>query len=134
MITKAIRQVATFKATPHEVYEALMDETLHGKFTGSPAKISRTVGGKFSIFDSGLSGKNLALVADKKIVQAWRCEMEGWPKDHYSKATFALSRGKDGGTKLSFMQTGVPTSCAKSIANGWRDYYWNPMKEMLEVR
>lgn len=36
-----------FKATPHEVYEALMDSRTHGRLTGGPARISRKVGGRF---------------------------------------------------------------------------------------
>lgn len=131
MPTKTIRQSVTFKAAPHAVYEALMNAKKHAAFTGDVAKISRKVGGKFSIFGGGLHGKNLELVADKKIVQVWRCEMKGWPKDHFSKATFAFSKIK-GGAKLVFTQTGVPASCAKSIAQGWHDYYWVPMKQMLE--
>ncbi len=131
MTTKTIRQSVVFAASPHEVYEALMDAKKHATFTGSKARVSRKVGGAFAIFDDGLSGTNLELVADKKIVQAWRCEMKGWPADHFSKATFALSKTKTG-TKLAFTHSGVPTACVKDITQGWRDYYWKPMKEMLD--
>lgn len=132
MPTKTIRQSATFKATPHTVYEALMNAKKHAAFTGDVAKISRKVGGKFSIFGGGLHGKNLELVADKKIVQDWACDMDGWPKGHYSAATFRLTKKTKNSTRLEFLQTGVPASCAKSIAQGWHDYYWAPMKQMLE--
>ena len=47
MKTKNIRQSVTFKASPNEVYEALMDSRRHTKFTGKKAKISRKIGGKF---------------------------------------------------------------------------------------
>ncbi|MGA2318205.1 MAG: hypothetical protein ABSG71_17760 [Thermodesulfobacteriota bacterium] len=48
MKTKTIRQSITFKASPHEVYDALMDSRKHAKFTGAKARISRKVGGKFT--------------------------------------------------------------------------------------
>ena len=48
-MSKSIRQTVTFKASPHAIYEALMDSKKHSEFTGGEAKISRKIGGKFSI-------------------------------------------------------------------------------------
>ena len=129
MNTKTIRQSATFKTSPHEVYEALMDSRKHSKFTDSKASISRRIGGKFTAYDGYIEGVNLELVPDEKIVQSWRGS--DWPEDHYYKATFALKK-VEGGTRLTFTQTDVPEDQYESISQGWRDYYWKPMKEMLE--
>ena len=63
---------------------------------------------------------------DKGIVQAWRAN--DWPKGHYSRATFALSRTK-GGTRITFRQSQVPDSEFRSIKQGWIDYYWKPFKK-----
>ncbi len=131
MKTTTVRQSVFFRAPPHEVYEALADSSKHSEFTGSKAVISRKAGGAFSAWDGGLHGKNLALAQDRRIVQAWRCEMAGWPRKHFSRASFEL-RPEKAGTRLDFVQTGVPAECAASIAEGWRDYYWRPMKEFLE--
>ncbi len=46
--TRTIEQTVTFKASPHEVYESLMDSAKHSKFTGAKASISREVGGAFT--------------------------------------------------------------------------------------
>ncbi len=73
-----IRQSVTFKATPHEVYEALMDSRKHARFTHEPARISRKVGGAFSAYSGYITGTNLELVPDKKIVQAWHAQ--DWPE------------------------------------------------------
>jgi activator of HSP90 ATPase len=126
---KTIRQTATFKASPHEVYEALMDARKHSRFTGGDAKISRKVGGKFTIYGGEIEGNNLELEPDKKIVQTWR--YSDWPEGHYSTATFAL-KDIDGATRLSFTQKDVPDDKYEEISQGWKDYYWKPMKEMLE--
>jgi activator of HSP90 ATPase len=128
-MAKILRQTATFKATPHEVYELLMDSRKHSKFTGAPASISRSVGGKFSAYGGDLSGTNLELRPDKKIVQSWRSD--DWPAGHYSRASFTLKKIK-GGTRLSFYQSGVPNAHYAGIKQGWIDYYWKPMKAMLE--
>ena len=126
---KNIRQSVTIKATPHEVYEALMDSRKHSRFTGAKASISRKVGGKFSVYGKYIQGINLELVPAKRIVQAWRGS--DWPRGQYSIATFSLRRIK-GGTRLVFTQMGVPDREYKGISQGWRDYYWKPMKERLE--
>ncbi len=129
MEPKTIRQTVIFKASPHDVYEALMDSRKHGRFTGGKASISREVGGKFTAFDGYAEGVNLELVADKKIVQTWRAE--DWPEGHYSRVYFSL-HGVEGGTRLTFTQTGVPEEHYEGISRGWQDFYWAPMKAMLE--
>jgi activator of HSP90 ATPase len=129
METKTIKQTATFKASPHEVYETLMDENRHAEFTEGEAKISRKLGGRFSTFDGYAEGINIELEQDKKIVQTWRAE--DWPKGHYSKITFVLTK-VTAGTRLTFTQTGVPEEFADDVAQGWKDYYWQPMKKLLE--
>ena len=113
MKTVTIRQSTTFKTSPHEVYEALMDSRKHSKFTDAKASISRRIGGKFTAYDGYIEGVNLELVPDEKIVQSWRGS--DWPEGHYSKATFAL-RQVEGGTRLTFTQTGVPENQYESIS------------------
>lgn len=129
MKTKTIRQTVTFKASPKTIYEMLMNSRKHAAFTGSKASISPKVGGKFKAYDDYISGTNLELVLGKKIVQSWRGS--DWPEGHFSKATFAL-RAVKGGTRLTFTQTGVPTEQYAGIKKGWIDFYWEPMKAILD--
>jgi activator of HSP90 ATPase len=89
---------------------------------------SKKVGGKFTAWGSHISGINLVLSPGKKIVQAWRAK-DWWP-DHYSVVTFNLQKIK-GGTKLHFVQVGVPPHRYHGHYNGWIEAYWNPMKEMI---
>lgn len=128
-IPKTIRQSVTINASPNAVYDALMDSKAHSLFTGSKARVSRRIGGTFTTYDGYAEGKNLELARGKKIVQSWRGS--DWPKGHYSKATFAMRKVKDG-TKLTFTQTGVPDRKYEMIKRGWIDFYWAPLKEMLE--
>ena len=133
MVTsKTIEHTVTFKASPHDLYEALMDSDKHSQFTGADASISRDVGGQFAAYDGALFGTNSRLVPDKKIVQAWRTSDEGWSPGHYSTATFSLEE-IDGGTRLTFVQTGVPEPAFKDINEGWQTYYWSKMKQFLET-
>jgi activator of HSP90 ATPase len=123
---KNLKQTATFKATPHEVFEALMDEKKHAEFLGADAKISRKVGGKFRMYGGDVDGKNVELVPDKKIVQTWR--YSDWPEGHYSTITYSLEPTANG-TRLTFTQTDIPDDKYEDIKQGWIDYYWTPMKD-----
>ncbi|TSC72644.1 MAG: hypothetical protein G01um101438_361 [Parcubacteria group bacterium Gr01-1014_38] len=127
-MSKTIRQIVTFRATPHAVYDALMNAKTHAKFTGGPAKISRKVGGAFSVFGGSIHGRNLKLVKDTTIIQAWR--VKEWPKNVSSRATFSLRKMKNG-TRLIFTHAGVPANALASIRKGWNTYYWKPMKKLL---
>jgi uncharacterized protein YndB with AHSA1/START domain len=128
-MAKTIRQQATIRATPHAVYEALMDSRKHARFTGESASISRKVGGAIRAGGGYISGVNLDLVPDRKIVQSWHAA--DWPEGHMSTAVFVLKR-IPGGTRLFFTHRNVPDEHAGDIAQGWKDYYWTPMKRLLE--
>jgi activator of HSP90 ATPase len=129
METKTVRQVVTIAASPHEIYEALLDSAKHSRFTGDEANISRRVGGRFTASGDYIDGVNLELVQDRKIVQSWHAS--DWPDGHYSRATFSLKTSKNG-TRLTFTQSGVPATHYEDISQGWHDYYWGPLKGMLE--
>jgi activator of HSP90 ATPase len=128
---KSIEQEIIIKSSPHEIYEAFMDSKKHSKFTESKAKVSREIGGSFSIFEGSLSGKNVELIQDKKIVQTWRGDGENWPKGYYSTITLILEP-IDQGTLIKFTQIDIPEASYESVKEGWDTYYWGPLKEMLE--
>ena len=108
-----------------------MDSKKHSKFTESKTKISREVGGNFSIFEGDINGKNVELIQDKKIIQTWRSEGENWPKGYYSTITL-IFEPVDDGTLIKFTHTDIPEGAYESVKEGWDKYYWEPLKEMLE--
>lgn len=125
---KTIRQTVTFAAAPLAVYEALMDSRTHSQFTGSPARISPRVGGRFTAYDGYAEGRNLELIPGRKIVQSWRAS--DWPEGHYSTVTFALAR-TGAGTRLTFTHSGVPNDQVAPVRQGWIEFYWEPLKALL---
>ncbi len=129
MTTKTIRQSVAFKASPHDVYETLMDSRKHAQFTGDGAEISREVGGRISAYGGYIKGTNEKLLPDRKIVQRWRSS--DWPDGLYSTVTFDLKK-VPGGTRLSFTHSGVPEEDYKSKSEGWVEHYWEKMRPFLE--
>ncbi|MBI3501552.1 MAG: SRPBCC domain-containing protein [Bacteroidetes bacterium] len=132
MKTKTVEQKVTFENIfPEEVYHAFMDSKKHSAFTGAKATISKKAGGKYSAYDGYHGGVNLELIPGKKIVQSWHAS--NWPKGHFGKATFSLKKTKTG-TQLSLVHAGIPDYDYKAINNGWKEYYWKPMKKYFALQ
>jgi activator of HSP90 ATPase len=137
---EAIHQETIFKASPKRIYEALTDAQqfqkvvlLSGAMNSSdlmkkPAQISREPGGAFSIFGAFIAGRQIELVPNQRIVQAWR-EIS-WPLGIYSIAKFDLKEERSG-TKLIFDHTGFPTGNGEHLAAGWKSHYWEALEEFL---
>ncbi len=129
MKTRTIHQTISFHASVHDVYEMLMDEKKHARFTGGSARISREPGGTFATNDGYSTGTNKELVQDEKIVQTWRAS--DWPEDHYSTLTVTLSPVLPG-RNSPLSRPEFPMTSTEEISQGWHDYYWNPMKAALK--
>jgi activator of HSP90 ATPase len=132
MKTTTIKQTIIFAASPDEIYHLIMDSKKHAAFTDTKVTMSTKVKGKFNVFDGYCHGFNIELIEGKKIVQAWHFVEEGWPDDYFSICTFLLEP-EGNKTKLIFRQSGVPEESAKSLKDGWRQYYWKAMKAYLDV-
>jgi len=129
MSVRDLRQTVHIKASPHEVFESLVDPREHAKFTGASAKLERRIGGKFAHWDNSLQGVVVDLKKDSRIVLAWRST--GWPEGHFSIAQFDLTPAR-GGTRLVFSQYGIPADDFADIRDGWKQYYWTPLKAYYE--
>ncbi|MFZ0699873.1 MAG: SRPBCC domain-containing protein [Thermoplasmata archaeon] len=129
MPVKNLKQSVTLRAKPKEVYELLIDPRKHAQFTGATAKIDARPGGRFTHYDASLEGFVVHLETNARIVLAWRST--GWPRGQYSIADFALNPTPSG-TRLEFSQYGIPAYDFEEIRDGWRTYYWKPLKQYLE--
>lgn len=111
-------------SNPKEIYDLILDEGRMSVVAGK-AKIEKTIGGKFSLFDGAVTGVIVELVSGKKIVEKWR--FSSWEKDHYSLVTITLSE-KSGKTILTLKQDGVPPDDLERTQKGWKTNIWERMK------
>lgn len=126
---EAIHQEVSFKAAPPRLYEALLDDKQFAQVTGGQATIlDRAEGGAFLLFGARIKGRNVELVANQRIVQAWRSE--GWPRGVYSIVRFEL-QAEGTGTRLVFDHTGFPVGQADHLSQGWKTNYWDPLARFL---
>jgi activator of HSP90 ATPase len=132
-MTPAIEQSFSFpKVSPADLYALFMDSAKHSAATGMPANISRKVGGKWSAFGGMVQGKNLALVPERMIVQAWRSS--AWKKADPDSILVVRFEKTTGGATAFLTHVGVPKYDHGGVTKGWKKYYWKPWKKHLATR
>ncbi len=125
--TRTIVQKVIIPGTPEEVFEAFIDPVKHSEFTHTETTGSQEVGGEISASDGYITARNLELQKGKKIVQEW--STSEWPEG-YPPSLLQLDLKKvEGGTELTMTHSKVPEEQADDYAQGWTDYYWNPLIE-----
>jgi activator of HSP90 ATPase len=134
---EVIHQEPLFKASRERIYEALIDTrqfdkviqlTSNPSLGTKPTRISREAGGAFTIFGGHIFGRQIDLVPNERIVQAWR--VDGWNAGVYSIAKFDLVE-QGSGTKIVFDHTGFPQGLGKHLAAGWKEHYWEPLQKLV---
>jgi len=121
-----IHQEIEFNATPQQLYDALLGSKQFSEFSGRVAEINREVGGAFSLFKGHIIGRNLELVPNERIVQAWR--VVTWPEGAYSIVRFEL-KPQGSGTRLVLDHIGFPEGLHDHLAAGWEENYWSLLKK-----
>jgi len=136
---ESIHQEPVFKASRKRVYEALTDARQFEKIVqasgaksmapgGKPAAMSSEAGGAFALFGGYVTGRNIELVPNERIVQAWRAG--SWDAGVYSIARFQLVE-TGAQTKIIFDHAGFPKGTAEHLAAGWKANYWEPLRTVL---
>lgn len=123
-----IHQEIDFTVSPQRLYEALLDAKQFTAFSGRPAEVNRDAGGPFSLFGGHIIGRNIELLPNQRIVQAWR--VVDWPKGVYSIARFELQT-QESGTHLVFDHVGFPEGLHDHLADGWESNYWALLRKYL---
>jgi activator of HSP90 ATPase len=123
-----LHQEIEIKASRQRVYEALLDPKQFATFTGMPAEIDRAAGGTFSIFGGLITGRNVELVQNLRIVQAWR--PADWNAGVFTLVKFELQDWASQ-TKLILDHTGFPEGNFRHLDSGWYLRYWEPLRKFL---
>lgn len=124
----SLHQEVDFKASPQRIYEVLQDAKQFAALTGMSAEIDPKPGGAFSTFGGLIVGRNIELIPNQRIVQAWR--PTHWDPGVYSIVKFELKpQGSE--TRIALDHTGFPEGDFESLNSGWKPRYWDPLKKFL---
>jgi activator of HSP90 ATPase len=124
----AFRQEVDFEVAPARIYEILLDAKQFSAFTKDTAEVRPEAGAPFKLFGGRIEGRNVELVANRRIVQAWR--PANWPAGEYSLVRFELTaRGQ--GTRIVLDHSGFAADKWEGLNSGWPERYWEPMHKYL---
>lgn len=122
-----IHKTYSIAASQAKVYAALTEPTQIERWTGAPASMDLTVGGAFSLWNGDILGVN-RFVSPDRLEQDWK--VAAW--DAYSVCVLVL-REVGAQTEVELFHRQVPESAIASIRQGWDEYYFGPLKALLEA-
>jgi activator of HSP90 ATPase len=114
------------KTSPQRIYELLLDSKQFAALTGAPAQIDPKAGGAFSMFGGLIVGRNIELVPNHRIVQAWR--PDSWDPGIYSLVRFEL-KPRNAATTIVLDHSSFPEGDFAHLEWGWNAHYWQPLKK-----
>ena len=116
---------AQFSVSPERIYNAWLDGTEHESMTGGEATGSDQVGDSFTAWGGYISGVNLELEPNTRIVQSWRTTEFG-EGDEDSRIEITLT-ATEGGCVLTLQHSNIPENQSNYLL-GWEEHYFTPMK------
>ena len=124
---KTIKQRYTINAPIEKVWQALVDVKMINQWGGGPAKMDNKKGTKFKLWGGDIYGTNTKVIKNKELDQDWF--QKGWEKP--TKVVFKLSaKGKQ--TNVILEHKNVPVDEFNDVAEGWKEYYMEAIKSLLE--
>lgn len=123
-----IKQNYVIAAPAARVWAALTDPKLIEKWSGAPALMSEKSGASFKLWDGDVWGSNTQVIKHEVLGQDWFGNDWATP----SKVLIKLIPN-DNETVIELTHTEVPVDEEQNFANGWNDYYFGPIKDLLET-
>ena len=124
----ALHYEIDFHPSPQRLYSAILDQRQFAAFSGLEATIDPAPGGPFAMFGGRIVGRNVELIPNQRIVQAWR--PTHWDPGIYSIVHFEF-KPRAAESTLIFDHTGFPAGSYDSLDWGWHNHYWDPLKKFL---
>jgi activator of HSP90 ATPase len=125
-----IHQEIDFAAPPSRIYEVLLDARQFAAATKDTAEIQPQAGAAFRLFGGRIEGRNIELIPNQRIVQAWR--PASWSPGIYSIVRFELM-ARAAGTQVVLDHTGFPEDKLAGLSDGWPLNYWDPLHKYLKA-
>jgi activator of HSP90 ATPase len=116
-------------ASVHEVWQAIVDPEKINAWGGGPAVMDDKVGTEFELWGGDIWGKNIEVVHHKKLKQEWFAGE--W--DQPSIVTIDMT-GASHQTTIVLTHDQVPDEEQASLEAGWKDSYFEPIKNFLEKK
>lgn len=114
-------------SSQEEVYNALTNSFQIELWTGYPAVMDENIGTIFSLWEGDITGCNLEIVKDYKIVQEWF-----FGETENPSIVTLLIKKAGSKTRIELNHNNIPNEAYDEIVVGWKEYYLGSMKNFLE--
>jgi activator of HSP90 ATPase len=125
---KDFKKYFIIPAEPEEVYTALTNSFTIELWSGYSAIMDSNVGTEFSLWDGDITGKNIEIVENKKVVQEWYFG----DQTEESIVTINIFENKKG-TQVELIHKNIPDEDYENIVVGWNEYYFGAIKTFFEI-
>ena len=115
---KTFSKTFRINTEPSDVYAALTNPATIALWSGYPAVMAPEPGTEFSLWGGDITGLNLEIVTDRKVVQEWYFG----DRPEKSIVTITIVPERDNSV-VTVEQTNIPDDDFPEIAEGWREYY-----------
>jgi activator of HSP90 ATPase len=126
---KTIQQSVRLPASPDDLFDSWLDPARHAAITGQPVTISAKPGGEFRAFDGQLSGRIVAVIPKRLIVQTWRSQK--WTKQDPDSILVLTFSGDRGYGQIDLVHVNVADHDFQGVTEGWEKFYWGPWRRFL---
>jgi activator of HSP90 ATPase len=126
---KTIQQTVRLPAAADELFDSYLDPARHAAITGQVVQIAPAPGSEFRAFDGMLSGRILAVIPKRLIVQTWRASH--WTKKDADSILILAFSGDRAYGQIDLVHVNVADHDVEDVSKGWEKYYWAPWRAFL---
>lgn len=123
---KNIKRYYTLHAEPKDIFNALTNKRMLEIWTGEHAEMELVPGGEFSLWDGSITGINIEIEENKKIVQQWFFD-----EDREASIVTLKIHPHVKGTSVELLHTNIPDEAFDNISDGWDDDYFGALNELF---
>jgi activator of HSP90 ATPase len=127
MASEKLEMDEVFPVDARTLYNAWLTSEQHSAFTGSKAVIEPKAGTAYSAWDGYITGVTKELDTGKCIRQTWRAdEFKDSDQDSWLEVTLEDTAK---GCHMHLRHWNIPEGLSEQYEEGWREYYFKPMRE-----
>jgi uncharacterized protein YndB with AHSA1/START domain len=135
VMRSVIQQSVILSATAEALFAAYLDPAAHAAITGFPVTIGDERGAVFHAFNEQLSGRILAIVRPRLIVQSWRSvKFHDTDPDSTLILMFTPDESNTKHGRIDLVHLDVPEHDYNDVIEGWHKHYWDPWRIYLKTR
>ncbi|MFO7827288.1 MAG: SRPBCC domain-containing protein [Bacteroidales bacterium] len=125
---KDFKKYYILTAPPEDVFIALTNPFTIELWTGYKAVMDDKEGTEFSLWEGDITGRNISIEENKKIVQEWYFG----DQEEKSIVTIKIFDHKKG-SQVELNHTNIPDEVYDNIVEGWNEFYFGAVKAFFEV-